>query len=184
MIPTQIPNELRAGDTWRWTRDLADYPAGTWTATYYLQNASKSISFAASASGTTHSVSVAASATAAYTPGRYRWFLRLTDGTIVETPDSEQGWVDVLADPARGATDHRSNARKRLEMIDAYLIDPGNLEASQFSIAGRQISRWARADLLVERDKAKTEVDAEEAAARVAAGLGNPRRLYVRFDRG
>jgi hypothetical protein len=29
--PSDEPARLRAGDTWKWTRSLADYPAGTWT---------------------------------------------------------------------------------------------------------------------------------------------------------
>jgi len=38
-IPSDEPARLRAGDTWKWTRTLGDYPAGTWTLKYRFKNA-------------------------------------------------------------------------------------------------------------------------------------------------
>jgi len=90
----------------------------------------------------------------------------------------------VLPDPAAaGNVDHRSTPRVMLDNIEAYLRDPGNLVAANYALAGRSLARWSRADLWVERDKLLAEIRSEEAAARASAGLGNPRRLYVRFDR-
>jgi hypothetical protein len=88
----------------------------------------------------------------------------------------------VLPDPAV-AVDPRTTARIVLDMIDAYLRDPTNLAASSYSLGGRSLSRWNRADLIVERDKWTQEVRSEDAAAAMAKGLGNPRRLYVRWGR-
>lgn len=180
--PTQIPATLIAGDTWEWTRDVGDYPAGTWTAAWYFENAAGNFSVAASASGTTHTATVAAATTATYRAGKYRWRLVVTSAGVRKTVD--EGWLDVLPDPAAaGNVDHRSFARIVLENIEAYLRDPTNIVAASYSLGGRSLSRWSRTELLTERDKLLAEVRSEDAAARLGAGLGSPRRLYVRFDR-
>ena len=38
-IPENEPDTLRAGDTWKWTRTLADYPASAWTLKYRFKSA-------------------------------------------------------------------------------------------------------------------------------------------------
>lgn len=181
--PTQVPTEMIAGDTWAWTRDLGDYPAGAWSSVWYFENAGKVFSVAGVASGTTHTATIAAATTAGYRAGKYRWRLVVTAAGVRKSV--EQGWLNVLADPAAaGTNDTRSNARVMLDNVEAYLKDPGNLVAGSYALAGRSLSRWSRAELLVERDKLLAEVRSEESADRMAQGLGNPRRLYVRFDRG
>jgi len=181
--PTQVPAELIAGDTWDWTRALADYPAGTWSAVYYFEKADASFSVSCTPSGMTHVATVAAGTSAGYRPGRYRWRLLVTSGATRKT--AEEGWLEVLPDPAAaGNVDHRSTARIMLDNVEAYLRDPTNLQAANFALGGRSLVKWNRGDLLVERDKLIAEVRAEDAADRTAQGLGNPRRLYVRFDRG
>jgi hypothetical protein len=80
-IPTTEPTSARAGDTWRWTRDLTDYPAGTWSLVYSLFSAAGVYFITASADGTTHSVSVPGATTGTYTAGRYDWIAHVSDGT-------------------------------------------------------------------------------------------------------
>src|SRR4051812_36943806 len=112
-IPDSIPKQLIAGDTWVWTRSLADYPAGTWTASVYFEAMQGAFSIAASASSTTHSFTIAGTTTTAYVPGRYGWRLRVTDGTTLTTVES--GMVEVLVDPAKaGKVDTRSWAQRTL----------------------------------------------------------------------
>lgn len=180
--PTQVPSELIAGDTWEWTRDLSDYPAATWASVWYFEKADHNFSVAGVASGDTHTATVAAATSAGYTPGEYRWRLVVTAAGVRKT--AESGYLDVLRDPAAvGNVDFRSTARVVLDHIDAYLRDPTNLTAASYSLGGRSLSRWSRSELLAERDKWQAEARNEEAADRMAQGLGNPRRLYVRFDR-
>jgi hypothetical protein len=179
---TQVPAELIAGDTWEWTRTLADYPASTHTAVWYFESAGYSFSAAAVADGDTFEATVAAEDSAAYPAGSYRWRFVITRTVDSVRKTAEQGWLEVLPDPAV-AVDPRTTARIVLDMIDAYLRDPTNLAASSYSLGGRSLSRWNRADLIVERDKWTQEVRSEDAAAAMAKGLGNPRRLYVRWGR-
>lgn len=180
--PTQVPDELLAGDTWEWTREIEDYPAGTWTAVWYFEKADFNFSVSAAASGTVHTGTVVAATSAGYRPGRYRWRFVVTSAGVRKT--AESGWVEVIPDPAgAGNVDHRTTAGVILDAIEAYLRDDTNLTAASYSLGGRSLSRWPRPELLKERDKWKAEAQAEAAAERIAAGLGNPRRLYARFDR-
>lgn len=179
--PTIRPEQLIAGDTWRWTRDLADYPAGTWELTYYFENKDHVYSAAATASGTTQSVSIAAATTAGYAPGRYRVYARAIYGSLVESVASETGWLDVLPDfAAAGTKDHRSWNQRVLDALKATYEGTASSDQLSMSIAGRSLSRMSKADLREEIEaferKVQRELDAE------AINLGRPakNRLLVR----
>jgi hypothetical protein len=174
------PKTLRAGDTWSWTITEADY--SDYALTYYLRNASWKVNISATASGYEYTVSVSAATTTEYRPGKYHWIRRVTgdDGTFT----TAEGDLEILPNLALGfLVDSRTFARTCLDNIEAYLADPNNITASSYSIGGRSLSRWSRSELLTERDKFIGEVRTEEDKARMAQGKGNPRRLYVRFDR-
>lgn len=180
--PTQVPEQLLAGDTWEWTRDLADYPAGTWTSVVYFEKHDANFAVTGVASGTSHTFTIAAATTAGYRAGKYRWRLAVTSAGVRKTV--EEGIVEVLPDPAAaGNFDHRTAARVVLEQVDAYLKDPTNLQAAAYSINGRSLSRYSLTELLRLRSQMAEEVKREEMAERAQQGMPSPRRLYVRFDR-
>jgi hypothetical protein len=175
------PKTVRAGDTWVWSVSESDY--SDYTLTYYLRNATGKVDFEATADGYDYEVEVAATTTAAVKPGEYTWIRRAV-GDLGSFTTGE-GTITVLPNLALNvALDARTYAKQALDNIEAYLIDQNNVAAASYSIGGRSLSRWSRPELLEERDRWRSEVQAEEAAKRTAAGLGNPRRLYARFDRG
>lgn len=177
-IPDSIPKELIAGDTWSWTRSLGDHPAGTWTATVYFEATQGAFSIAGSASGTTHSFTIAAATTTTYAPGRYGWRLRVTDGSTTTTVES--GMVEVLVDPAKaGKTDTRTWARKTLEAVECFLLGNASTAQASMSLAGRQISRWSIVELTAWRDKLRSEVKSEDQGSNAGRG----RDIKVRFSR-
>lgn len=179
-ILSRLPPRLIAGTTWRWTKAYGSYAPPTWSATVYFESRSGQISQAAVADGQSFAFSVAANVTATLRRGVYRWTERVTDGTIIEV--AERGEVYVEPDPsAAGTIDQRSPARVMLDNVERYLMDPGNLQAASYSLAGRSLARWSRSELLVERDKLRAEVSREERAERLAAGLSGANRLQVRF---
>jgi hypothetical protein len=173
-----LPTELLAGSTWQWDRDYGDYPQPTWIATAYFEKADKTFNVAAVASGTAQRFTIAAATTATYPPGHYRIRVRVTDGATVAI--AESGWCDIEVDPAAAGTyDTRTDARKMLDAINAFLIGNASTAQASMSIAGRQISRWSLAELTAWRDKLKIEVRTEEQG--VSAGRG--RNIKVRFGR-
>lgn len=180
--PEQVPAELIAGDTWEWTRDLSDYPAGTWSATWWFEKADKNFSVAGTASGATHAAAVTAATSGGYGVGRYRWRLSVTDGSARHTV--EEGWLEVLPNPAAdGNYDHRTHARRVLDAIEAVIEGRASQDQSSVSIGGRSLARTPIPDLLVLRDKYRAEAQSEANAERIAAGMPTKNRLLVRFTR-
>lgn len=178
MIKSSVPDQFSAGDTWRWTKSFADYAAPTWTITYYFENDKKAFSIAGVGTGTSHAFSIAAATTAGYLPGRYRWFAKATDGTIVETIDGENGWIEILPNIAgTGQRDHRSFARRALDAVEATIEGKATTAQQSFSIASRTVSSYTLAELWQLKKDLEAQVRAEESGSK--AGLG--RRIKIRF---
>ena len=182
-IPTTEPQDAFAGDTWAWTRTLSDYPAPTWTLKYRFKNESGGFEITATASGADHAVSVAAATTAAYTSGNYSW-VAWVEGGSSEKYTVDQGTFTVLPDfratAAGTALDTRSHARKTLANIEAA-IEALNLGVKSYTINNRAMTKRDLPELIQMRDTYKAEVAREEAAEKIANGLGNPKRFYVRW---
>lgn len=180
-VPTIEPATLVAGDTLKFTKTLEDYPASaSWVLTYTLANAAQRYTFAATASGDDHAVTVAATTTATYAPGNYDWRAQVSKAGEVFTVGA--GVMTVQPSFAT-ATDGRSSARRALDAIDAYMADPSNLSAAEYQIAGRSLSRHNFSTLMEYRSKMAGIVANEENAARVSQGLPDKRRVFVRFER-
>jgi hypothetical protein len=185
-IPTTEPVSARAGDSWKWTRSLPDYPASTWTLTYTLWTASAALTITASASGADHAVDVDSATTGAYVAGRYEWVARVTDGT--DTYSIGSGTLQIL--PAVGAAmDTRSHARKMLDALNALIegrATDGDIDVVRTSVAtssGDRSTQWDMPTLLKLRQQYAAAVAAEEDAARIARGERSSRLIGVRFAR-
>lgn len=127
-----------------------------------------------------HLLTIAAAVTASWHAGSYNWFAQATRGLERETVSN--GQLTINANPlTAGHVDLRSTAKKALDAIDAYLTDPANMTAASYTIAGRSLERWRRADLIAERSKWQAEYAREQAAAAAAQGLPDKRRIYVRW---
>ncbi len=181
--PEQVPASLVAGDLWAWERDLsADYPASTWNGVWYFENAYKTFSVTAVASGDVFTASHAAATTAGYKPGRYRWQFVVTNGS--DRRSIEQGYLEVTPDPAAaGTTDRRTHARRVLDAIEATIEGSASNDQLSISLGGRSLARRSLSELLELRTQYRLEVQEEESAEDVAAGLGSKKRIFVRLNR-
>lgn len=180
-IPTAVPASVNAGDTIQWTRSISDYPASSgWALSYVLINAAGKISISGSASGADFAVTVAAATSALWTPGTYDWREQVSKAGEVFTTGS--GRITVAPSFATNATlDSRSAARRALEAIEAVLEGRASSAVAEYEIAGRRVKHIPVSELLVLRDRYAGMVAKEDAAANVAAGLPDRRRIYVRF---
>lgn len=187
-----IPTQLTAGDSLRLSipsrgRTVAD----GWALTLVLVPVAGGERYTVASSAAdpdnpgNHLLTAATTVTAPWRTGDYTWVQQV--GKTGERKTIASGRLSVAPDPAAAggtsAIDLRSVARKALDAIDAYLVDATNLKAASYSINGRNLSRYTRAELLAERSKWQAEVAREQAAAAVAAGGFDPRRTYVRFVR-
>lgn len=175
-VPSSLPSVLIAGNTWQWDREYSDYPAGTWTATAYFENQSKTFSAAGVAEATAHRFTIAAATTAGYPAGRYRVRVRVTDGSQVFIAETVH--VDVDLDPAAaGTADTRSWARRTLDAVEAFLEGNASTAQQSMTIQGRSISRWSLPELTKWREQLRAEVRTEERGTRAGAG----RNIKVRY---
>jgi len=170
------PISIIPGDTVKWTRTLADYPASAgWALSYELLNAMHRYEIPATADGKAFRVVVSAQTTQSYAPGAYDWRARVTNADEVYTVAS--GRLTVA--PSFGAAgDVRSHARRTLDAIEAVLEGRATSATAEYEINGRRLKYIPLNELHAMRTKYQREVAAEE-------GKSGPRgvsgRIMVRF---
>ncbi len=176
-------DRITAGDTLDFRTTVPDYPAGDgWTLTYRLvpRAAGTAITLTSTADGDQHRIQAGTLVTETWVAGTYSWVAYA--GKSGERYTLQTGVVEIRPNPATAATlDTRTQARQALDAVQAYLADPSNLTAAKYQIAGRSLDRFPLAELWKHRDRLVVEVQKEEQAARIAAGLPDTRRVFVRF---
>ena len=182
-IPDNEPDTLRAGDTWKWTKTVADYPASAWTLKYRYKSPTAGFEIVATASGDDYAITVAAATTAAIAAGTYSWIAWVEGGTS-EKYTVDTGVVEIDPDyrtgTATAALDDRSHARKTLAAIETW-IETRNPGVAEYEIAGRRMKYIPITDLLKMRAMYKAEVAAEDAAEAIRNGTGSGRRIQFRL---
>lgn len=175
-------NELTAGTTLDFATEVADWPATDgWTLTYYLRGPS-AIDLVSVAEGASYRITVSAATTTNWSIGTYAWEARVSKDGVVNKVAS--GSLTILKNIAAALTapyDARTTAQQILDAVEALLT--GFTDVEEYSIAGRSIKRMTRTELLQARQNLKAEVNNEAVAAALAAGLPNPRRLYIKTYR-
>lgn len=181
-IPDQVPPTVRQGDTIRWTRAFADYPASAgWQLSYTLVSATARITINATADGDGFDITVPASTSAGWGGADYTWQEVVSNGTERYTLGT--GSITVQADltAGTGGVDLRTHAQKVLAAIEAVIEGQAGAPEAETQVEGRALKYWPYADLLLLRDRYLREVAAQKAAERAAAGLGSSRIVRVRF---
>lgn len=185
-VPTTEPRELRAGMTWQWRReDLTDYPASTWTLTYWFKKTGDSganFSVVATADGVDFAVSVAVATTTNRTPGDYTWVAVVSGGG--EAFEVDRGTCKVLARYDQAANvDDRTDAREIYEaLVGAYkTYAAGGPFRQSYAIGTRQMQFQTPTEMLKAIEFWKREVAKEEAAERIANGQAGGGRLLARI---
>lgn len=162
-VPIGEPESLVAGDSWRWTRPIADFPPSEgWTATYYLTGAySVAIPTTPRIPTQDFEVHYLPAASGLVLSGVYRWVLSVTNGTDSYSADS--GEFTILANPNVGdSVDARDAAEKTLAVLKleiAARLGTGTGGAHEsYSIEGRSISKVSLNDLYSLKNKYAREV--------------------------
>lgn len=177
--PTTEPAVLYTGDTWAWTRTLADYPASTHTLKYTLINSGGRINITATADGDVHEVSVAASTTAAYAAGTYTWQAFVEAGS--ERFTVGRGSFDVRAGYATGSggADARTPAQIALDAavtaFATYTASRGMI--NEYAIGGRTMRFRSIEEITREINFWRNEVNKEQGLGTGAA----PGKILTRF---
>jgi len=184
--PTREPTALQAGDLWAWKRTdlVTDYPSSAYSLSYIARREITGEKIAISTTGSTegYTVSVSSTTTDNYEAGRYHWVAYITRTSDSARIEVDKGVFEVAPNRSTSSADPRSFAQIALDNIETYLKDPTNIAAASYSIAGRSLSRWNRADLYVERERLKGEVVREQRAEQIRKGLGTNATIRVRFS--
>lgn len=183
-------DRIICGDTLDFVTTFAGYPAATWTCTYYLvprtagSGSAFSIVCTAGTEANEHRCAAAAATTGAWTPAEYSWFARVTSGSESYSGEAWpwRGECTILPNPATTTNyDSRSDARKALDAMNAFIAGSTDMSVKRYTINGRELERWPLKDLLVARQRLAAEVANEDICAKLNAGLGGGRKIQVRL---
>lgn len=187
-----VPASIRAGDTVQWIEPAAvdlDGNAATsasWTFTTFLRfnatNEGATVTGTARADGG-WTLAISATTSGGFDAGVWTWQSRISSGITVITVGS--GVLTVLpslsyaGNPA--AFDGRSQAEKDLEEVQTVIRAIISKQAKYYQIGSRQYTSLDLPSLMTRESQLKAIVARERAAEKIAAGLGDPRNLFVRF---
>jgi len=177
-MPLNLPAQITAGDSLRFVDTVGDYSAADgWVLKYSLSNGGEVNTIESAAEGSDHGFTVAATATANWRAGQYRWQAYVAKG--IERITVGRGFCEVLADIINGE-DARHHVEKTLAALEAMLEGKANQDQQTMTLNGRSLTRLPVEELLKWRDRYKAELARVKRAERVAQGLGS-NRIRVRF---
>lgn len=181
---TTEPTAIRAGDSAEWTRCMSQFPASDgWALSYRAvpQSGGCAIDIPAvpDVAGDGFTVDLSSEATAQWASGHYTLVGVMTLGTKRATVYA--GALTVAPNLMDvGALDTRSRARQIVEAIDLFFAT-GEIAMLERQHADRTLRNRSYQELVALRSFYAAQIAGEEAAERLAAGLGTGSRVQVRM---
>jgi hypothetical protein len=189
-----VPAAIRAGTTVRWIEppivDLDGNAAtsASWTLISYLRTNTASEGAAVTGTARTDGgwdMAITATTSSAFDAGAWYWETQATSGATVLTVGS--GTTQVLPSlsyaGSPGAFNGQSQAEQDLAAVQAAIRAIVSKGAKSYTIGTRSFTSNDLGQLMQREAQLKAIVARERAAEKVAAGLGDPRSLFVRFGR-
>jgi hypothetical protein len=187
-----VPAVIHAGNTVQWIEPAAldlngdAATSASWTLTTFLRfnaaNEGATVVGTARADGGWDNA-ISATTTGGFDAGTWRWESRISSGATVITIGA--GTFDALRslsyEGSPGAFDGRSQAEQDLEAVQAAIRAIISRGARSYTIGTRSYTSQDLSQLMAREAQLKAIVNRERAAEKIAAGLGDPRNLYVRF---
>jgi hypothetical protein len=188
---TTEPEKITAGDLVQWKREAAglSIPTGEvpkasagWALTYALVKSGVRIAITAASSGDDFLVTLSAATTAVYTAGVYQWQAYVTKTTERYLVDS--GSIEILPNFAAASSgyDARTHVKKVLDALEAKLEGRASKDQEQMVVGGMVVGMMPIHRLLEWYSMYKASYENEQAAERVANGLGTGKNIFVRFS--
>lgn len=189
-----IPSEIIIGDTITWNTErlqgldpltglLTTYANNIYVLSWALRGA-VALSLTAVPSGTGYRTTITSVQSATLISGFYFWQAFVTNGSGNRVTIGS-GQTQAIANLALGtnAYDGRLDVEKMLDAVTAAIqarLTGGAVV--KYQIKGRDLERDPIPDLIALRDRLRVEVARSRAADKIAQGLGDPRRLFARFN--
>lgn len=162
-VPTSEPSTLTAGDTWKWTKSVQDYPASDgWQLSYAFRGGMKldlawATEVTAHANGRDFTITVPATKTDKLPKGTYHWAAYATKAA--ERFEVDHGTLTVRPNLAVGTLeDGKTHAEKTLAVLEAKLEGRLASDLENYVIAGRSVSKIPVSELVKLRQQYRAEV--------------------------
>jgi hypothetical protein len=162
--------------------------SASWTLISYLRTNTASEGAAVTGTARTDGgwdMAITATASSAFDAGVWYWETQATSGATVLTVGS--GTTQVLPSlsyaGSPGAFNGQSQAEQDLAAVQAAIRAIVSKGAKSYTIGTRSFTSNDLGQLMQREAQLKAIVARERAAEKVAAGLGDPRSLFVRFGR-
>jgi hypothetical protein len=177
------------GDTLSFTTSVPDYPADEgWVLKHRLvlrTGAGTAIALTGTADGddpSLHLTEASASVTATWSAGQYSWASYVEQGSQSYTLST--GSVELLANPRTSTAplDLRTQAEIALAAAKAAFAAWTSTTRS-YTIGNRSITFNSKAEIVQTINYWEMEVQREQRAQRLAKGLADPRKTFVRLGR-
>lgn len=184
--PTVEPETVVVGDYIQWRRtDLAsDYPNTAYTMTYVARitaGGNTEIQLPGTNYGSDYLFTVSSATSTNFVPGFYHWQLE-----AVRTSDSnriviDRGFFTAVPDLDVNGSDPRTHAEIMLSKIKSLLEGKADADVSNYSVAGRSLTKLSFDELLKARDYYQEEYNKEVRDQRIKKGQATGTTIKVRF---
>ena len=180
--------QLTSGDSATWLdtpfvdSQGASYDSSQYALRYEIRGP-VSLTLNATVSGTGWTTTITPTQSTTLTPGKYYWtaIASKTGARVTAGSGTLTMLIDLSATPI-GVYDGSSQAEKDLLAIRAEISarTAGGMTL-EYTIGNRSLKKEPISSLLVLESKLVRQIAAERSAQSIANGLGNPRRINVRF---
>lgn len=176
---SSLPDLIQAGDTLQITESLSSYSAASWTLHYRISGNGEVYNLDFTASGTDHTLTTTAATTGKWKAGEYV-FQKYVDNTSGERKTLSHGQVRI--NPNIGEQDPELDQWRQIyKDAKAGLAELAAGRTTSFSISGQSFTKLNLDELVRFVRVARKEVKDLERETKMAAGLGNRRRISFRM---
>jgi hypothetical protein len=180
------PLELVVGDFLQWKRSdlVADYPAAEYSAEYVARitgGGSNEIKLPSTENVNYYLFTVPSADSVDFEPGYYHWQLEITQTSSGNRVVVDQGDFNVLPDLDNNQADPRIHAEIMIAKIETILAGKADSDVSNYSIAGRSLTKLSFEELMDARDRYRREVVQHENKQRALRGKSTGATIKVRF---
>ena len=185
--PEGEPLQVVVGDFIQWKRSdlVSDYPAATHSAEYVARvtaGGSGEIKLLGVGSETEYLFTVDSDTSTDFTPGYYHWQLEITETSSGNRIVVQRGEFEAVVDLDVNGSDPRTHSEVMLDKIETILEGKADSDVSNYSIAGRSLTKMTFDELMVARDRYRQEVLAYRRKLAIKSGRASGTTVKVRFS--
>jgi len=185
--PEGEPLEVVVGDFLQWKRtDLAsDYPPASFSAEYIARitgGGANEIALAGTGIDGAYLFTADSATSADFEPGYYHWQLEITETASGNRLVVDRGTFTAIVDLDENQADPRTHAEIMVSKIQSILEGKADSDVSNYSIAGRSLTKMTFEELISARDVYRREFQQEKVKDRIKRGKPSGSTVKVRFS--